>query len=407
MRLLFLGLNHAPEEIGIGPYTTGLLQSWCEAGHTADAVVGQPYYPQWRVLPEYRGGWQAAEENGVSLLRCPLYVPGRPTGLRRILHHFSFAASSLMPMLRRAERGRPDLVMTVAPSLIAAPVALLAARLAGAKSWLHVQDFELEAAQATGLVSRGLFGRMAGAFERWVLRSFDRVSTISPQMCARLEEKGVSQDRIVELRNWAEIDSIRPLDGPSPYRDKWNVRAPHVALYSGNIANKQGIEIVLEAARLLAHRKDIAFVICGEGPNRANLERLAADLPNVTLHDLQPRERLGELLSLATVHLLPQLANAADLVLPSKLANMLASGRPVVATATPGTGIADEVDDCGISVAPGDAWGVAVAIETLVDDEARREALGRAARKRAEQRWSRSAILERFVAQASAFISDR
>ncbi len=406
MRLLFLGINYAPEEIGIGPYSAGLLQSWVTAGHEADAVVAQPYYPQWNVLPDYRGGWRRSEEGGVRLARCPLYVPKRPTGMRRILHHLSFAAASFMPMLRGALR-RPKLVMTVAPSLIAAPVALFAARLTGAKAWLHVQDFELEAAQATGLVSSGFFARMAAAFERRVLRGFDRVSTISPQMCARLIAKGVAPERVIELRNWAEIDAIRPLAGPSPYRAEWGIAAPHIALYSGNIANKQGIEIVLEAARLLAHRKDIAFVICGEGPNRANLERLADGLPNVTLRDLQPRERLGELLGLASVHLLPQLADAADLVLPSKLANMLASGRPVVATAAPGTGIADEIADCGVSATPGEAWGVAVAIETLIDDEPRRLALGRAARERAEQRWSRAAILARFVDQASGFISDR
>ncbi len=406
MRLLFLGINYAPEEIGIGPYSAGLLQSWVAEGNEADAVVGQPYYPQWHVLADYRGGWRRSEEDGVQLVRCPLYVPKRPTGMRRILHHLSFAAASLAPMLRRSSR-RPELVMTVAPSLIAAPVALLAARLAGAKAWLHVQDFELEAAQATGLVSNGFFGRLAAAFERRVLRSFDRVSTISPQMCARLIAKGVEPERVIELRNWAEVDAIRPLTGPSPYRAEWGLAAPHIALYSGNIANKQGIEIVLEAARLLAHRKDIAFVICGEGPNRANLERLADGLPNVTLHDLQPRERLSELLGLPSVHLLPQLAGAADLVLPSKLANMLASGRPVVATAAPGTGIADEVAVCGVAVAPGDAWGVAVAIETLIDDEPRRRALGKAARERAEQRWSRGAILSRFVDQADDFISNR
>jgi colanic acid biosynthesis glycosyl transferase WcaI len=406
MRLLFLGINHAPEEIGIGPYSAGLLQSWAAAGYEADAVVAQPYYPQWQVLPGYRGGWRRADEDGVRLVRCPLYVPKRPTGARRILHHLSFAAASIAPMLRRAAR-RPALVMTVAPSLIAAPVALFVARLSGARAWLHVQDFELEAAQATGLVSHGFFGRLAAAFERRVLRGFDRVSTISPQMCARLEAKGVAPERIVELRNWAEIDAIRPLEGPSPYRAEWDITAPHVAFYSGNIANKQGIEIVLEAARLLAHRKDIVFVICGEGPNRANLQRLATGLPNVMLHDLQPRERLGEMLALASVHLLPQLADAADLVLPSKLANMLASGRPVVATAAPGTGIADEVADCGIAVTPGDAWGVAVALETLIDDEPRRQALGRAARARAEQRWSKAAILDRFVEQASDFIVDR
>jgi colanic acid biosynthesis glycosyl transferase WcaI len=400
MRLLFLGLNHAPEEIGIGPYSAGLLQTWVAAGNEADAVVAQPYYPQWRVFDGYRGGWSRSIEHGVRLVRCPLYVPRRPTGVRRILHHLSFAASSLGPMLWRAWRRRPELVMTVAPSLIATPVALLAARLVGARTWLHVQDFELEAAQATGLVGGGLPSRMAARFERWVLGGFDRVSTISPQMCARLLAKGVPAERVVELRNWAEIDAIQPLEGPSPYRAEWAITAPHVAIYSGNIANKQGIEIVIEAARLLASRTDLAFVICGEGPNRANLERLAADLPIVQLRDLQPRARLDDLLGLASVHLLPQLADAADLVLPSKMANMLASGRPVVATAAPGTGVADEIAGCGIAVAAGDAHAFAAAIATLIDNPSRRANLGKAARARAEQHWSRGAILAHFLEMA-------
>jgi colanic acid biosynthesis glycosyl transferase WcaI len=121
-----------------------------------------------------------------------------------------------------------------------------------------------------------------------------------------------------------------------------------VAIYSGNIANKQGIEIVVEAARLLRHRKDLMFVVCGNGPNRARLIESSADLDNIQFHDLQPRERLSDLLGMASVHLLPQIAGAADLVLPSKLTNMLASGRAIAATAEPGTGLAAEVDGCGL-----------------------------------------------------------
>lgn len=404
MHLLFLGLNYAPEEIGIGLYSGETLRYWTDEGHKAEVVAAKPYYPQWRVWPGFGGLWRRSAEHGVEVTRCPLYVPAHPTGLRRILHHVSFAASSLLPMMRGAGK-RPDLVMTTAPSLIAAPVALLAAKLSGARSWLHIQDFEVEAAAATGLVDgSGLGARLARGFERWVLQSFDVVSSISPQMCARLLEKGVQPDRVFQLRNWADIDGITPLAGQSAYRREWNITTPHVALYSGNIANKQGIELVIEAARLLQSRGDLTFVICGEGPNRARLEAEAAALPNVRLHDLQPRERLGELLGMATVHLLPQLAGAADLVLPSKLTNMLASGRPVVATADPGTGLADEVDGVGMVTPPGDAAAFAGAIASLVDDPESAARLGKAARERAEQRWSRKAILRGFIEKSGEIL---
>jgi colanic acid biosynthesis glycosyl transferase WcaI len=316
------------------------------------------------------------------------------------VHHLSFFVSTLFPLLRAALRDKPDVVFTVAPSLIGAPVAWLAARLSGAQCWLHVQDFEMEAAFATGLVDEGsLASRIGPWVERTVIRLFDWTSSISPQMCAKLAEKGVPKDRIYQFRNWADINAVRPLTRISPYRAEWGVKAPHVALYSGNIANKQGIEVVLKAARLLRHRKDLIFVICGEGPNRENLEAAATDLDNIQFHDLQPRERLNDLLGMATVHLMPQLAGAADLVLPSKLTNMLASGRPIVATAEPGTGLADEVEGCGVLTPPGSAEDFAEGIETLIDSPALAASYGKAARARAEERWAKEPILSRLAAR--------
>jgi colanic acid biosynthesis glycosyl transferase WcaI len=307
-RILFLGLNYAPERIGIAVYSTGLCEAFAAAGFDVEVVSAVPYYPDWRVFDGYRRLLpRRTRENGVSVTRVPLYVPQRPSGAKRLLHHLSFAIICSPVMLWRALRRGPDLVVTVAPSLIAAPVAAAIARLFGARSWLHVQDFEVGAAFATGLLrpDRGA-AALATGFERRVMRAFDRVSSISTEMCARLLRLGVAPERVFELRNWADIGRIEPLARPSAFRARWNVTARHVALYSGNIANKQGIEVVVEAARLLSDRDDIAFVICGEGPNRARLEALAEGLDQVRFHDLQPVEDLADLLGLATIWCYPR-----------------------------------------------------------------------------------------------------
>jgi colanic acid biosynthesis glycosyl transferase WcaI len=405
MRILFLGLNYAPEAIGISVYTTGLCERLAAMGHQVRVIAGKPYYPEWRVADGFGGGWRRTREAGVDITRCPIYVPAAPSGAKRIVHHASFALSALAPMLAAARGFRPDLVITVAPSLVAAPVAWAAAKLAGARSWLHIQDFEVEAAFATGLIDGdSAAARVARAAEGRIIRLFDHVSSISPEMTAKLADYGVAPSRISEFRNWAEIDAIRPLAGPSPYRAEWDIRTPHVALYSGNIANKQGIEIVIDAARRLRGRGDLSFVICGQGPNRAQLEEAARGLDNVRFYALQPMERLGDLLGLATIHLLPQRGDAADLVLPSKLTNMLASGRPIVATAAPGTGLAREVEGCGLATPPEDGAAFAEAIETLLDDPVMHDAIGIAARVRAERVWRKDAIIaavaERFEALA-------
>jgi colanic acid biosynthesis glycosyl transferase WcaI len=81
---------------------------------------------------------------------------------------------------------------------------------------------------------------------------------------------------------------------------------------------------------------------------------------------------------------------------------MLASGRPVVATAAAGTGIHAEIDGCGIATPPGEPGPFADAIAALIDDPARREALGSSARHRAEERWTKEAVLDRFEHAARA-----
>ena len=404
--ILIIGLNYAPEPVGIGPYSQGFAEAVAARGANVSVVAGKPYYPQWRVDPAFAGGgWRRSVESGVRIVRCPHYVPAEPGGLKRVLHLASFALSALGPALREALRPRgerPEIVFTVAPALLGVMTAWLAANLAGARLWIHVQDFEVEAALATGLMDdRKLSARLARWVEATFLKLGDHVSTISPQMCAKLVEKGVAANRVFEMRNWSDARFAPAPAGAEQVRADWGLSGKVVALYSGNIARKQGIEILVEAARLLRDRADIAFVICGEGPNRQPLEALAAGLANVQLHNLQPAEQMGAMLTMADLHLLPQIAGAADLVLPSKLTNMLASGRPVVATTEPGTGLYDEVDGCGTVTPPGDAPALAAAIAALADDPVRRETLGAAAIARAAERWRKDPIIDRALQAAT------
>src|SRR3546814_19869246 len=110
--------------------------------------------------------------------------------------------------------------------------------------------------------------------------------------------------------------------------------------------------MLIEVARQLAHRKDLTLIICVNGPNRAVLEATAQHVDNLLFHDLQPKERLNDLLNLPSIHLLPRTAAASALFLASKPTNMLASGRPVVAGSALNHGLAREIAACGIAVVP-------------------------------------------------------
>ncbi len=386
-----------PELTGIGRYTGEMVAFLSNEGHEVRVVTAPPYYPYWRVQKEYKW-WQYRRESwkGIKIYRAPLWVPKKPTGVKRLLHLFSFAISSF-PLLLLQALWLPDVIMCVAPTFFSAPFALLTARLCGAKAWLHLHDFELDVATNLGMLpSNHPLTKLAAGGERWLLRRFDKVSTISNGMIKRLERKGVSKGKIDFFPNWVDTHQIFPLT-KNYLRKKLQIRKKtHVVLYHGNMGHKQGLEILIDIATQFRQEKRILFLLCGEGPVRAELERRGKGLPNMRFLDLQPEEKLNQLVNLATIHVLPQRPGAADLVMPSKLVTMLASGKPIIASAASGTELWKVVNEVGLVIRPEDTSAMAEAISTLINDPNKCLKLGHLAREYACYYLDKGKVLSRF-----------
>ncbi|MFO0059137.1 MAG: glycosyltransferase WbuB [Cyanobacteriota bacterium] len=402
MRILLYGINFLPEPVGIGKYT-GEMGAWLAArGHQVRVVTAQPYFPCWQlgnddINAKNRYGYSRLA--GMEVWRCPLWVPPRPSGVTRLLHLASFALTSL-PVLLAQRRWQPDVIFTVAPAFFCAPGALLLARLSGkgSHSWLHIQDFELDAAFDLGLL-RGMWMRgLAERWERQTLKGFDRVSTISEPMLQRARWKRVDAKRAVLLPNWVDLEAIRPLGREerrsNPYRRRLGLQDASLVLqYSGSMNKKQGLELLVAVIHQLADIPNLVWLLAGEGPSKEALAMATAGRDNVRLLPLQPVEQLNDWLNLADVHLLPQKAGAADLVLPSKLMGILASGRPLVASSPAGSELGQLAEQAGLRVEPEDPRAFAMAVRRLVTDPELRERLGDRARQLAEQRFGRETVL--------------
>ena len=397
MRLLIYSLNYTPELTGIGKYTGELGEWFSRRGHDVRVITGIPYYPEWKVSKNYRW-WTYKEENilGCTVIRCPVWVPSRPSAVKRILHLVSFALSS-MPMAIREAFWKPDIIFVVEPPLFCSPIAWIVSVISRASSWLHIQDFEVDAAFDLGLIKANWLKQLVLLIERGVIQRFDRVSTISNAMIQRLKNKGVSESRRLLFPNWVDTHKIFHITGGNSLRTELGIDNNHIiALYSGNMGEKQGLEIIIDAAKILINEPQLKFVMCGDGAAYNRLRILGQDVSNIQWLNLQPVERLNELLNIADIHLLPQRADAADLVMPSKLTGMLASGRPVVATANPDTEVWQVVQKCGVTVSPGDAKSFADAILLLANDSDKRAKLGCAARQYAEQQFDHDVVLSCF-----------
>ncbi len=260
-----------------------------------------------RAIPA--GNTGGSNLSGVEVYRCPLWVTKQPSTLKRLLHLLSFSFSSL-PVLLKQAAWRPDVVLCVIPTLFSAFPALLAARLCAAKTWLHVQDFELDASFNLDMLSgyRFLYS-LAAAFEKFLLTRYDRVSTISKSMVGGCINKGVRPGQAVLFPNWVDTNTIRPLTSENPLRVELGLDSKQlIVLYHGSMGRKQGLEILVEAASRLQDMPGLLFLMCGNGPARFELERQAKTLTNVRFLDLQPLEKLNLLVNLADIHVLPQRA---------------------------------------------------------------------------------------------------
>jgi colanic acid biosynthesis glycosyl transferase WcaI len=353
VKLFIYSLNYSPELTGIGKYN-GEMSKWLVNNDVdVQVVTAKPYYPEWEVHADYSGfGYQSSNEGGVSVVRCPLYVPAQPSALKRIIHLASFALSSKFVLFKKtlSKKTRPDVIFVVQPTLFITPVGLLFAKLTGAKTVLHIQDYEVDAMLGLGIACKGsLIPRIAYGIESWLMRRFDVVSTISYSMMEKAKKKGVAIEKIMLFPNWADTNFVTPEVDGSVIRADWGfAEADKVVLYAGNMGVKQGLEMVLKAAAQYQDQSDIEFfgevkfVFVGAGAHVDALAQQAVEmkLNNVVFKPLQAWEDVPAMLTMADVHLVVQKKGAADAVLPSKLTNILSAGGNSVVTAEADTELA-------------------------------------------------------------------
>jgi colanic acid biosynthesis glycosyl transferase WcaI len=375
------------------------MAEWLAAkGHQVTMITAPPYYPQWQVWKGYSTLTYAAEIiNQVKVIRCPLWVPNKPSAFKRILHLLSFTLLAAPVVFWQIVRTQPDVIIVIQPYFFAAPWIRLVSLLSNSKIWLHIQDYEIDAAFELGfLKSKGL-RRLVTLMESWLLRSVDRVSTVSNHMMERLILKGVNVEKTFFFPNWVDTQAIFPLDNNADFRQQLGLTTENfVALYAGNMGVKQGLDLIIQAAQKLIDYKHIVFVLCGEGAQHQQLRTEAQGLDNIKWIPLQPYEQFNQLLNIADVHLLPQREDAADLVMPSKLTGMLASGRPVLTTAHQGTQLAEIVTNAGLVVPPNQIDKFVEALLILAANTEQRILWGKQARTIAIQQWDKERILTQF-----------
>lgn len=393
-RVLIASLNYAPEETGIAPYTTKLAEHLATRGYRVTVLAGMPHYPAWRVPPAYAGQKSVVEmRHGVEVRRRSHYVPSTQSALQRGLYE----ATSLRIAVDAMRMPRPDVVLGVVPSLSGGIVARLAAARFRVPYGLIFQDLVGKAAEQSGVTGGGHVTGVVRAAEGWAARNAAAIGVIAEGFRPYLESLGVDAARIRRVRNWTHVGEATVDRAAMRAQLGWADDAV-VCLHAGNMGYKQGLENVVECARLAAQAQSpMLFVLMGDGNQRAALARLAARyrLTNLRFLPLQASETFPSVLAAADVLLINQRASVNDMSLPSKLTSYFASGRPVVAAAAAHSETAREVSwsSGGLVVAPDDPRALLDTLLRVANDAGLRAHLAQSARAWAADKLSESAAL--------------
>jgi colanic acid biosynthesis glycosyl transferase WcaI len=372
-RVVLVTSNFWPERTGIGQVATEFAQFLASRGIDVHVVTGMPYYPEWRIYPEYRGSLQRTERLGdVTIHRAWHHARPAPGALSRIAHEATLSLFSI-PNLASAMNGA-DVAYIVSPDLSHAFAASLVAKAMGVPRVLMIQDVMPDAAIELGMLRNRFVIGGARRLARATYALADEIRTLGEGMRQRIARETTSATRITILPNAIDVDELwTGSEQGIPFRDQFVPAGTFAVVHSGNMGEKQDLELILRAARRLREYPGIHFFVFGDGAVKGSFlgRRAEWDLENVSHFPFQERAMLPHMLHGADVLLVSQASSVVDIVVPSKLATAFGAGAMVVASCAENSETARLVRESGggVVISAGDDEALARVIVQLKTGE--------------------------------------
>lgn len=390
--ITLISLNFYPEDTAIGLYSTQLAEFLEKKGAKVSVITGFPYYPKWEISEAYKKEKPFLQEKKgtIAIYRYKQFVPAQPSFVKRVAHIADFTFGSRINFKQIKEC---DLVISIIPFTSSAWLGNMLSRKRNAKHWIHIQDFEFDAAFQSGVVAskKGVLYNTLMSLERSILNKADRTSTISKSMLTKLKTKTSSTTFL--LPNWVHLNPYESSSDRHPYfsSDKFSL------LYAGNIGDKQDWDFFTKVVENI----DFAtyeVIVVGAGSKVRQVERLARNHKGLKFYSPVPLDQLSTLLSSTGAHIFFQKTTIKDTVMPSKILGMMASGRPSIITGHPEAEPAHIIKeaDAGFYNQTNNVDEVLEQIDILSSDSAMCAKMGESARTYVKERFDRDHILNNF-----------
>ena len=397
MDVVFFNRSFYPDMAATGQLVTELCEGLAgQYGFHVSVVAGLPNHPE---NGEFKQRFPLAQEeyNAIRILRAYSTTLPKEKAICRFTNYLSYFFSALLSGFYLK---KPNVIVSLTDPPIIGLAGLLWAKIYRAKFVFWCQDIFPEVGLLLEDFRNEPLNRILDKINRLLLHNADKTVAIGETMKRRLVEiKNVPEGKIKIIHNWADCEKIKPINISSSFRYRYGLNEKFVVMHSGNIGLSQDMEKIIESARILGQKKDIVFLIIGEGNKKAELERKAKewDLDNLIFLPYQPKGLLKYSFSAADLFVISLKKGLGGYIVPSKLYGILASGSPFVAAVDLDCEVAAVAKHykCGIICPPGDPHALASAIVKLYEDPGSIKKMGKRARAAAKN-YDRKVALKSF-----------
>ncbi|MCL4207864.1 MAG: glycosyltransferase family 4 protein [Pirellulaceae bacterium] len=402
MRILFFSHYFPPEGNAPASRTYEHTVRWARAGHDVTVVTCAPNCPDGVVYPGYRNRLRSQVEvaDGVRVVRVWTYVAPNAGTVRRIANYVSYMFSAVLASLWLP---RPDVVIATSPQFFCGWAGVLAKWLKRAPLVLEIRDIWPESIEAVGAMRNRALLATLRAMERWMYRAADHIVAVGDGYRDNILSKVPVHDRISVITNGVDLSRYRPKEPDEQFLRQWNLDGKFVCSYIGTIGMAHGLEVVIEAAKLLRAqgRDDIRFCLVGDGASRKSLEEQArreglSEL--VVFTGRQPKEAMPTILASSDaclVHL--KGCELFETVIPSKIFEIMAMGRPII------MGVKGQARQfvleagAGLKMEPDCPQSLVEAVETLSRNQAATKRMGVQGAAYVREHFDRDRLAERYL----------
>ena len=400
MKIAILSHYFAPEPGATGARLLELSREWVHAGHSVRVLTCFPNHPTGIVPPEYRHKLTQHEIlEGVDVFRSMIYVtPGGSGSLRRLIGQMTFIVSSLMLSAPRV--GAIDVAIGSSPTLFSAVAACLFSMARRIPFIFEVRDLWPAIFVELGALKPGIALRILEAIEMWLYRRAARIVVVTEAFRETIGARGIDRAKIAFIPNGADVSFFTPGTHDNAIRRQYAPDARFVALYIGAHGISQRLITLLDTAEKLRDRRDIAFLIVGEGAERDMLiaEVARRKLSNVQMLPAQPKALMPDFYRMADACFVPlrDIPLFAKFI-PSKMFEIMACGRPILGSVSGEARQILERSGGALCVDPEDAAGLEAAVVQLADDPLLAAQLGAQARAFVESNYRRDVLAARYL----------